>query len=224
MTRKGLFITVEGVEGAGKTTAVRFLETYFNTLQFKFILTREPGGTEIAEQIRRVLLSHHQENMAADTELLLMFASRAQHIAQVILPALENGCMVISDRFTDATYAYQGGGRGLDATRIAILEQWVQKDLQPDLTLLLDVPIEIGMSRIQSRGAKDRIEHEKLQFFHRVRDIYLQRAAQYPQRFKVIDATQPCTSVQTQLKNIISGFIAEYNVSIQHVARNTKNV
>src|SRR5262245_60514431 len=132
---KGLFITLEGIEGVGKSTAMTFLAHYFEQRAVPFVLTREPGGTEIAEEIRQLILKHHQEQMFLDTELLLMFASRAQHIAKVIRPALEAGKIVLSDRFTDATYAYQGGGRGIAGSKIAALEQWVQGDLQPDLTI-----------------------------------------------------------------------------------------
>lgn len=204
---KSAFITIEGIEGVGKSTAIEFLQDYLNSLHQDYVLTREPGGTEIAEAIRKVTLQHHQEEMNPDTELLLMFASRAQHIAKVIKPALAEGKIVLSDRFTDATYAYQGGGRGLDPARIAILEKWVQNDLQPDLTILLDAPIEIGLQRILSRGAKDRIEHEKIAFFHRVRECYLERARRFPERFKVIDATQTCDQVQAILREIITTFL-----------------
>lgn len=205
----GVFITIEGVEGVGKSTAIQFLKSYFNSLHRDFILTREPGGTEIAEAIRKLILLHHEEQMDSDTELLLMFASRAQHIARVIHPALKEGKIVLSDRFTDATYAYQGGGRGMDKNRIAILEEWVQQGLQPDLTLLLDAPIEIGLERITSRGAKDRIEEERIDFFQRVRDAYLMRAKKFPSRFRIIDATQSLEKVQENLQQTISDFLLE---------------
>jgi dTMP kinase len=209
MERKtnGLFITLEGVEGAGKSTAIQFLKAYFDQLHLPYIITREPGGTEIAEAIRKTVLGHYSEKMAADTELLLMFASRAQHIATKIRPALDSGKIVISDRFTDATYAYQGGGRRMGLDRIAVLESWVQQDLQPDLTFLLDIPVEIGMQRILSRGEIDRIEAEKKSFFNRVRDNYLKRAQQFPDRFKVVQAAKSIEQVQHSLQEIITAFL-----------------
>jgi dTMP kinase len=204
---RGIFITIEGIEGVGKSSAVAYLKQYFQSQQLDFVITREPGGTEIAEAVRQIILQPHQELMSPDTELLLMFASRAQHIAKVIRPALAEGKIVVSDRFTDATYAYQGGGRGLSEARIATLEAWVQSDLQPDLTLLLDAPVTIGLERILQRGAKDRIEQEQIDFFQRVHDCYLKRAKQYPQRFKVIDATAPLAVVQNRLLETVSSFI-----------------
>ncbi|MBA2654849.1 MAG: dTMP kinase [Gammaproteobacteria bacterium] len=205
---KSIFITLEGIEGVGKSTALQFLEKFFQEQNLDYVLTREPGGTEIAESIRQLILEHHTESMASDTELLLMFASRAQHIAKVIKPALAASKIVLSDRFTDATYAYQGGGRGISFDRIATLESWVQGHLQPDLTILLDAPIEVGLNRILSRGAKDRIEQEKIEFFHRVREAYLQRAEQFGARFKIIDATQTIAKVQAELRTTISHYIS----------------
>lgn len=205
----GIFITIEGIEGVGKSSAITFLKDYFQDHDQAFVLTREPGGTEIAEVIRKIFLSHYDELMAIDTELLLMFAGRAQHINSVIQPALAAGKIVISDRFTDATYAYQGGGRGIDKAHIAILEKFVQKNLQPDLTILLDAPIEVSLQRIHSRGAKDRIEEEHVEFFQRVRDAYLARAREFPNRFIVIDATQTIDEVQLELKNCIEKFIPD---------------
>lgn len=202
-SKKGFFITIEGVEGVGKSTAIHFLKQHFLNLNIDYIVTREPGGTEIAEEIRQVLLHKHNEKMCADTELLLMFASRAQHLDQVVKPALSAGKVVLSDRFTDATYAYQGGGRGINSDRIAILEEWVQGQLQPDLTILLDAPVEVGLKRIASRGVKDRIEHEQMEFFQKVREAYLGRASQHPERFKIIDATQSLTTVQEMLCQIL---------------------
>lgn len=198
-----MFITIEGIEGVGKSTALHFLQGYFQDLHIDYKVTREPGGTQIAEEIRQVILHKHDEIMCADTELLLMFASRAQHIDKVIKPALSEGKVVISDRFTDATYAYQGGGRGIHPDRIAILEEWVQGKLKPDLTILLDAPIEVGLKRIAPRSVKDRIEHEQLEFFDRVRKVYLERALQYPSRFKVIDATQSIAAIQNNLCQIL---------------------
>lgn len=197
--KRGLFITLEGPEGAGKTTNREFLAEQLRAAGHELVLTREPGGTGLAEKIRGLLLDNHAEPMATDTELLLMFAARAQHLQQLIRPALAAGKIVLCDRFTDATYAYQGGGRGLDQQRIAMLEQFVQGDLRPDLTLLFDLPVEVGMARARERGRLDRFESEHEQFFQAVRSNYLQRAAQFPQRFRLIDASQPLNAVQQQL-------------------------
>lgn len=200
---QGIFITLEGVEGVGKSSALEFFAEYLKNKGLDYAVTREPGGTPIAEQIRAVVLSDHQELMHPDTELLLMFAGRTQHLENVIKPALRLGKFVICDRFTDASYAYQGGGRGILPQRIKIIEDWVQKGLQPNLTFLFDAPIEVGLKRINSRAAKDRIEKEQLEFFERVRSAYLERAYQHPERFKIIDATQALEKVQEQLKNTI---------------------
>lgn len=196
---RGLFITLEGPEGAGKTTNRAYLAEQLQAQGFRVTLTREPGGTALAEQIREILLTPHDEPMSVDTELLLMFAARAQHLAQVILPALAEGKIVICDRFTDATYAYQGGGRGLDCSRIALLEQFVQGDLRPDLTLLFDLPVEAGMARAVARGKLDRFEQEQHDFFEAVRQAYLQRAKEDPERFRLVNAEQALTDVQKSL-------------------------
>ncbi len=196
---RGLFITLEGPEGAGKTTNRAYLAEQLQAQGFEVALTREPGGTALAEQIRDILLAPHDEAMSVDTELLLMFAARAQHLAQVILPALEAGKIVICDRFTDATYAYQGGGRGLDCSRIALLEQFVQGDLRPDITLLFDLPVEDGMARAVARGKLDRFEQEHHDFFEAVRQSYLQRAADDPERFRLVNAQQTLPEVQKSL-------------------------
>src|SRR5699024_5940721 len=181
-----MFISFEGTEGVGKTTLIRSIYDDFMAQGKDVMLTREPGGTPMAEQIRALLLAvNHEEAMAHDTELLLMFAARAQHLAQVILPALAAGKIVICDRFTDATYAYQGGGRGLDCSRIALLEQFVQGDLRPDMTLLFDLPVADGMARAVARGKLDRFEQEQHDFFEAVRQAYLQRAADDPERFRL---------------------------------------
>lgn len=196
---RGLFITLEGPEGAGKTTNRAYLAEQLQAQGFEVALTREPGGTALAEQIRDILLAPHDEAMSVDTELLLMFAARAQHLAQVILPALEAGKIVICDRFTDATYAYQGGGRGLDCSRIALLEQFVQGDLRPDITLLFDLPVEDGMARAVARGKLDRFEQEQHNFFEAVRQSYLQRAEDDPERFRLVNAQQTLPEVQKSL-------------------------
>lgn len=197
---RGLFITLEGPEGGGKTTNRAYLAERLQAQGFRVALTREPGGTALAEQIRNILLAEHDETMAVDTELLLMFAARAQHLAQVILPALAAGKIVICDRFTDATYAYQGGGRGLDCSRIALLEQFVQGDLRPDMTLLFDLPVADGMTRAEARGKLDRFEQEQQDFFEAVRHSYLQRAQADPERFRLVNAQQALADVQKSLE------------------------
>lgn len=200
----GIFITVEGIEGAGKSTVIDFIRRYLTQKQCDFVITREPGGTQIAEAIRLVLLDYYEEPMAEDTELMLMFASRAQHIAQVIKPGIANGQFVISDRFTDASFAYQGAGRGIDEKRIAALEAWVQGDLRPDVTILLDLPAEIGLQRIQKReGGPDRIEQEELAFFERVREGYLDRARKYPKQYHVVNATATLQGVEQAVQDIL---------------------
>lgn len=196
---RGLFITLEGPEGAGKTTNRAYLAEQLQAQGFAVALTREPGGTALAEQIRAILLAPHDEVMAVDTELLLMFAARAQHLSQVILPALAEGKIVICDRFTDATYAYQGGGRGLDCSRIALLEQFVQGDLRPEITLLFDLPVADGMARAVARGKLDRFEQEQHDFFEKVRQAYLQRASDDPERFRLVNAQQTLPEVQKNL-------------------------
>jgi dTMP kinase len=192
----GRFITIEGIEGAGKSTQLEFIQQHLCHRGVEVVRTREPGGTPLAESIRELLLAPREEPVAELAELLLMFAARAQHIERRIKPALERGAWVVCDRFTDATYAYQGGGRGLDLAPIAQLERLVQGELRPDLTLLLDLPPRQGMARARGRGAPDRFEAEAEEFFQRVRQCYLQRAAAEPQRFVVIDATEPLGQVQ----------------------------
>ena len=205
--KKAYFITLEGIEGAGKSTAVRFLAEYLRKANIDFILTREPGGTEIAEKIRRVILDHYQETMHPDTEMLLYFAGRAQHLNQVIIPALQRGQWVICDRFTDATYAYQGGGRGLSQEKISILEQWVQGDLRPDHTLLFDVAVTTGLSRIKKNRYLDRIEKEEEFFFEKVRNCYLERASKELNRFHILDANKNPQEVSQQVENILNKII-----------------
>ena len=185
---RGTFITIEGVEGAGKSTVMNRIAAWLEQHSHRVVRTREPGGTELAEAIRDILLDRHNKDLAGLTELLLMFAARAQHLEQLIRPALERGDTVLCDRFTDATWAYQGGGRGLPAAQIAALEELVHGDLQPDLTLLLDLPVRDGLARASRRSASDRFESESVAFFERVRQNYLERAAANQQRFVVIDA------------------------------------
>ncbi len=195
----GRFITLEGGEGVGKSTNLAFIEQWLEAQGLQVVTTREPGGTALGEAIRGLLLDHRQQAMCDDTELLLMFAARAQHLAEVIRPALAQGRWVLCDRFTDATYAYQGGGRGIDVARIADLEQWVQGELRPDLTLLLDLPVDTGLARAGQRSEPDRFEREQVDFFDRVRQRYLAIAAAEPARVAVIDAARPLEAVQDQL-------------------------
>ncbi|MEL0169561.1 MAG: dTMP kinase [Pseudomonadaceae bacterium] len=199
----GVFVTLEGPEGAGKSTNLAYIAEALKAEGCEPLLTREPGGTPIAERVRGILLEHHEEPMDPDAELLLVFAARAQHLSQVIRPALAQGRVVISDRFTDATYAYQGGGRGIDAARIAALESWTQGELRPDLTLVLDVPVDVGMARARARSALDRFESEQRAFFDGVRSTYLQRAAENPERYRVVDASGELEQVQRDLQPVI---------------------
>lgn len=201
------FITLEGGEGAGKSTSLAFIRDYFAARGLPLVVTREPGGTPLAEQLRDLLLQKREEAVAPDTELLLMFAARAQHIAGVIAPALARGEWVLCDRFTDATYAYQGGGRGLSVARIAELEALVQGKLRPDLTLLLDLPVAQGLARAGERAEKDRFESEQDAFFERVRATYRARAAAEPGRFRVIDASQSIPAVQAALQAALDAWL-----------------
>ncbi|MDF9621011.1 dTMP kinase [Pseudomonas entomophila] len=203
----GLFITLEGPEGAGKSTNREYLAARLREQGVDVVMTREPGGTPLAERIRELLLAPSEETMAVDTELLLMFAARAQHLAQVIRPALARGAVVLCDRFTDATYAYQGGGRGLPVERIAILESFVQGELRPDLTLVFDLPVEVGLARAAARGRLDRFEQEGQAFFEAVRQAYLQRAGQQPQRYSLLDAAQPLEAVQRAIDALLPGIL-----------------
>lgn len=199
----GLFITLEGPEGAGKSTNRDYLAERLRSQGCDVLLTREPGGTPLAERIRELLLAPSDEPMAADTELLLVFAARAQHLARVIRPALAAGKVVLCDRFTDATYAYQGGGRGLPLERIAQLESFVQGELRPDLTLVFDLPVEVGLARAAARGRLDRFEQEAQDFFEAVRQTYLARARLAPARYRLLDAAQPLAAVQAQLDALL---------------------
>ncbi len=196
---RGKFITLEGGEASGKSTNIRVIAEHLRNQGIPFVLTHEPGGTPLAEELRSFLLAHHDEKIASKTELLLMFASRAQHIHELILPALEAGKWVICSRFTDSSYAYQGGGRGVPETDIHVLEEFVQGDLQPDLTLLLDVPVEIALERANKRGLLDRIEEEDRSFFERVRQAYLARAKDFPKRFRIINANQSLEQVEAAI-------------------------
>ena len=199
----GFFITIEGGEGAGKSTMMDRVANWLESRNHVVVRTREPGGTELAESLRTILLDRNNDTLCSLTELLLMFASRAQHLAEVIRPALERGETVLCDRFTDATWAYQGGGREMPATEIAALEKLVHGDLQPDLTLLLDLPVETGMKRASLRSDYDRFEVESLVFFERVRSAYLARANEQSHRFEVIDAAQEMESVWSQIAQVL---------------------
>lgn len=198
MTAK--FISIEGIEGAGKSTQLAFIQRYLSEHGKQLVMTREPGGTELGEQIRTLLLTPTTTAMTSDTELLLMFAARAEHIEQVIKPALERDQWVLSDRFVDATFAYQGGGRGIDPQRISALSDWTLKGLKTDVTFLFDLPVEMGQQRVLSRNQGiDRFEQEKVDFFERIRACYLQRAQQEPNRIKVIDASKSIVEIELQL-------------------------
>jgi len=197
---KGKFITFEGIDGAGKSTHVESISAYLRAKGKSVVTTREPGGTPLGERLRELLL---HEPMHLETEALLMFASRREHIAKLIAPALERGDWVISDRFTDASFAYQGGGRELSMSKLATLEQWVHADLQPHLTLLFDVPLDVARARLDTTRTLDKFEREKHDFFEKVRNAYLQRAAQFPHRIRVVDSTQPLAKVTQQLEQLI---------------------
>lgn len=200
----GRFITLEGGEGAGKSSNMEWLADQLRAAGKTVLLTREPGGTPLAESIREVLLAPSDEVMADNTELLLVFAARAQHLAEKIRPALARGEWVLCDRFVDATWAYQGAGRGLDQDAIGALEELVVATSQPDMTILFDVPVDVGMARAGKRAALDRIEQEDRAFFDRIRECYLQRADQQPGRFRVLDAGQPLEQVRAQLEPLIT--------------------
>lgn len=206
--KRGLFITLEGVEGAGKSSNVPFIRDWCERQGRPVLVTREPGGTPLGEQIRELLLHKQDLAVSHDAETLLMFAARAQHLHAVIAPALAAGKIVLCDRFTDATYAYQGGGRGLPVARIHALEEWVQQGLQPDLTLLFDLPVELGLQRANRRSAADRFERERHDFFARVRDAYLARAAHEPARIRVIDAAQSPLEVQAAIATLLEEALA----------------
>ena len=205
--KKGLFITLEGIEGAGKSTVVDFIEDFLTKEGHDVIKTREPGGTVIGEQIREILLKNENYTLTYDTELLLVFSARAQHIQEVILPTLSSGKIILCDRFTDASYAYQGGGRGIDESRINLLEKWVQGDLRPNLTLLFDLDVSIGMQRTKKRSDADRFEREEINFFEKVRNTYLERAKKEPQRFRIINAASSLENVKEQIVTILKDFL-----------------
>ena len=199
---KPRFITLDGIDGAGKSTNLAVMKAWFEKHQLPVLFTREPGGTPAGEALREILLNPATQ-VSLRTETLLMFAARQQHLETVILPALKNGTHVVSDRFTDATFAYQGGGRGVPLQDIATLEHWVQGNFRPDLTLLLDVPLEVSMERINQTREKDRFEQEEAEFFNRVREVYLQRANEQPERYAVIDSRQSLDAVKNQIETAL---------------------
>ena len=201
---RGKFLTIEGTEGVGKSTNLAFVRDWLQAKGIEVVVTREPGGTPLAEEIRSLLLAKRDESVDETAELLLVFAARAQHIAQVIQPALARGAWVLSDRFTDATFAYQGGGRGLSTETIAQLEQLVQGDLRPDLTLILDIDVELGLNRARQRGELDRFESETMVFFQRVRSAYRARAEQAPSRYALVDAGQELVAVQADIAIVLN--------------------
>jgi dTMP kinase len=203
---RGRFITLEGTEGVGKTSNLEHVCHLLQGAGYEVVSTREPGGTPLAESIRSLLLEVREEPVDPTVELLMVFAARAQHVARVIEPALAAGRWVVCDRFTDATFAYQGGGRGISMEDIATLESLVQGDLRPDLTLYLDVPVEVAAKRIAGRD-HDRFEREQMDFFERVRKTYLQRAADEPQRVRVVDARQDLVTVQAEIDRVVAEFL-----------------
>lgn len=199
MTAK--FITLEGMDGAGKSTHIPTIIEMLQARGREVVSTREPGGTVLGERLRELLL---HEAMHAETETLLMFAARREHIANVIAPALKRGAYVLSDRFTDATYAYQSGAKGVSANKVEILEQWVQESLHPDVTILFDVPVEVSIARLAGARSPDKFERESADFFTRIRNAYLLRAKQNPARFRIIDASKPLEEVSKMVKELIA--------------------
>ena len=203
METRAQFITLDGIDGSGKTTQLNVIRDWFAARQMPVVFTREPGGTPLGEKLRELLLDP-QTRVSLHTETLLMFAARRQHLEDVVLPALAQGIHVVSDRFTDATFAYQGGGRGLLAAEVEVLENWVQGSLRPDLTILLDVPLEVSVARIEGSRDKDRFEREDSDFFARVRAAYLQRAAQSPQRYEIINSHRDKAEVKQDIEAVLN--------------------
>ena len=204
---RGRFITIEGTEGVSKTTNIEYIKQWLDDQAISYVSTREPGGTPLAEEVRQLLLANREEKVCSKAELLMMFAGRAQHIDQVIEPQLAKGNWVLCDRFTDATYAYQGAGREMGDELIKSLETMVQGAMRPDLTLVLDVPVELGLERAGKRSEPDRFEREKTDFFNRVRQAYLSMATNNPQRYKIIDASQNLEHVQLQIQATLTSFL-----------------
>lgn len=210
MTR-GCFITLEGIEGVGKSTQMEFVRDVLEAGGIPHIvLTREPGGTPISEAIRQIFISHHDKPMTLETEFLLLFAGRAQHVQNLIEPSLARGEWVVCDRYVDATYAYQGAGRNIPIAIIEQLDKWICQHCEPDLTLLLDAPVPLALSRVEKRAAADRIESEQEVFFQRVREGYLARAARFPKRFRLIDASFTPESVRSQIHHVLTQFLEKH--------------
>lgn len=207
--KNGKFISIEGIEGAGKSTQIDFIQNFLQQQGKRVVVTREPGGTKLGEQIRELLLAPRDNGMSHDAELLLMFAARAEHIEQVIKPAIARGDWVLCDRFVDATFAYQGGGRGIPDERIKTISDWTLDGLQTDITLLFDLPVETGQQRVVKRlQEKDRFEQEKAAFFQKIRDCYLERAEQEPERIKIIDASRDISAVQQQVSTLLDEMVS----------------
>lgn len=206
-TSQGLFITFEGVEGAGKTTNIEYIAEKIEAAGHEILLTREPGGTELSEAIRELLISKDYPEMHVDTELLLMFAARSEHLNKKIIPAINAGKWVLCDRFTDATFAYQGGGRGISETTISTLENLVQGSLRPDYTFLFDLNAEVGLARARNRGETDRFEQQHIDFFNRVRAKYLAMADSEPQRYRTVNAEYDLATVQNQINQLLTEII-----------------
>ena len=205
---RGRFITLEGIEGAGKSTNLAFILSLLEGGGKRVVVTREPGGTPLGDELRRILLDPGNSPLCDTTELLLLFSARCEHVSRVIRPALASGTWVLCDRFSDASYAYQGGGRNMGSDRVRSLEEWVGDDVRPDLTVLLDLPVALGMRRIRERSRPDRFESERHEFFERVRVSYLQRAAAEPQRIRVIAADRELAVVQEQIRSVIQAQLA----------------
>ena len=205
--KKNLFITLEGIEGAGKSTVIDFIENFITSSGYDVVKTREPGGTAIGEQIREILLNKNNDKLTDDTELLLIFAARAQHLSEIILPNLTSNKIVLCDRFIDASYAYQGAGRGIEQSKINLLENWVMPDIKPDLTFLLDLDPKIALERTNKRSDEDRFESEDIHFFEKIRQHYLERAENEPERFRVINSELSLEDVQEQIKNILKDMV-----------------
>ena len=205
--KKGFFIRLEGIEGAGKSTMVSFIEDFLTKGGHDVVKTREPGGTAIGEQVREILLNKNNDKLTDDTELLLIFAARAQHLSEIILPNLTSNKIVLCDRFIDASYAYQGAGRGIEQSKINLLENWVMPDIKPDLTFLLDLDPKIALERTNKRSDADRFESEDIHFFEKIRQYYLERAENEPERFRVINSELSLEDVQEQIKNILKDMV-----------------
>tara|TARA_B100001778_G_scaffold331820_1_gene336941 strand:+ start:418 stop:1038 length:621 start_codon:yes stop_codon:yes gene_type:complete len=205
--KKNLFITLEGIEGAGKSTVIDFIENFITSSGYDVVKTREPGGTAIGEQIREILLNKNNDKLTDDTELLLIFAARAQHLSEIILPNLTSNKIILCDRFIDASYAYQGAGRGIEQSKINLLENWVMPDIKPDLTFLLDLDPKIAFERTNKRSDADRFESEDIHFFEKIRQYYLERAENEPERFRVINSELSLEDVQEQIKNILKDMV-----------------